>query len=365
MLRFDVSQLLEAVVTAAPQPLELVFAVGRPPMVRLDEGLQPAHIPGLERLTPFHSEMVVLHLLAAAPHAAPLVRERGSACFTYSVPGKSRFLVSVFQQRGTFASVVRAIPERPPRLEELELRRPLATIASVRSGLVLINGPAVSGRSVTIAALVEEINHSRACHVVTVEAPIEYLYTHDKAVVNQREVGQDTTCVREGLEDVRRQGADVVVVSTVPDAASAALLLDVVEAGNLAIASLHALDTGAALRRFVDLFDPEDRASVPGRLARALVLSFTQRLLPRKGGGRVLAAELWRSLPSTREQLARGELASEPIAAVLREEVSSDVFPFDLSLEWLVKDGALDRERALAEVMDPRWLAQRLADVED
>ncbi len=363
MLRFDVAQLLLILGSVSPRVQDIVFAVGKPPLVTVDGAQRPVKLEGLERLSTFHTEMVALHLLAAAPHAARAMRDRGAASFTFPVPGASRFRVSVFQQRGSVAVVLRTIPAGAPRLDQLGLAEHLGGIAELTSGIVLVNGPTGSGRSTTVAALIEEVNHARSCHVMTVEQPIEFLHRHEKALVHQREVGTDTPSLEAGFDDALQLGADVLVVSDIPDAAVAALVVEAAETGHLVITSLRGLDTGSALRRLVSMFEPEARGGACRQLSRVLRLSLTQSLLPRTGGGRVLAVELWRSLPTTRELLERGELGSLPIADALRDATPFGTVSFDLSLERLVRAGEVTREVALAHAIAPRQLELRLLDL--
>lgn len=363
MLGFDVGALLVKMLAVSSRVQDIVFAVGKPPLVTVDGRHQPVPLEGLEQVTPFHSEMIVLHLLAMAPHAARTVRERGAASFSFSVPGVPRFRASVFQQRGSFAAVLRAIPPRPPRLAELGLAEGLGDALDERAGVVLVNGPSGSGRSTTMAALVEELKERRPCHIVTVEAPIEFLHRHGPAIVHQREVGPDTPSLRAGLEDALRLGADVLVVSQLADRETAALALEAAETGHLVLTSVRGLDTGSALRRLVGLFEPRERRAVSQQLARSLRLSFTQRLVTRPAGGRRVVAELWRNLPSTRRLLERGELSSQAIADALRDAVEFGVEPLDAALEKAVRAGEIGREAALAEAMEPRQLELRLLDL--
>lgn len=363
MLGFDVGALLVRMLAVSPRVQDVVFAVGKPPLVTVDGGFQPVDLEGLERMTPFHNEMIVLHLLAMSPHAARAVRDRGAASFSFSVPGVPRFRASVFQQRGSFAAVLRAIPPRPPQLAELGLARAFADVLDERAGIVLVNGPSGSGRSTTMAALVEAIKERRPCHIVTIEAPIEFLHQHGPAIVHQREVGPDTPSLHAGLEDALRQGADVLFVSQLADRETAALALEAAETGHLVVTSVRGLDTGSALRRLVGLFEPRSRRGVSQQLARSLRLSFTQRLVARRAGGRRVVAEVWRNLPSTRRLLERGELGSQPIADALRDAIEFGVEPFDWALERCVRGGDVARDTALAEAVEPRQLELRLIDL--
>ena len=251
MLSFDLPKFLGAIMAATPKAGDVLLAVGCPPQVQVDGALVRLRMGGLERLTPFQTEAVVLHLLAMAPaSAAARVRQEGAANFAYSVPKVSRFRVAVFSQRGTYAVSLRTIPERVPTLEELRLPEAMRAACGERNGIVLVNGPAGSGRSTTLAAMLGELNALRPCHVVTVEDPIEFLHRHGAATVNQREVGTDTPSIEVGLRDALRQAAQVLLVSEPRNAEQARLLLDAAETGHLVFTSLRGFDTASAILRF-------------------------------------------------------------------------------------------------------------------
>ncbi len=360
MLGFDVAALLQRMTSAAPGASGAVFSVGLPPMLRVDGVLKPLKIGGLERLTPFHTEMVAVHLLAHVPEAAGKLRRRGAAAFVVSVPGRSRYRASVMRQRGSLVAELREIPPGVPKFEELGLPAVVAEAAAERTGLVLVNGPSGSGRSTTMAAILDEINRRRPCHVVTAEDPIEYLHRHQKAIVHQREVGTDIPDLATGLEDALQSGAEVLMVTEVRDHATARLVLEGAETGHLVLASVRGLDTGAVLDRLVSLLGEDRREAVCRQLAGCLRLSLTQRLLRTRDGKTVPVMEVWRSLPSTRGLLERGELGSAAVGEVLRDAVELGTAPLDAELERLVHQGVLDRDQALAEAVNPRQLELRL-----
>ena len=263
MLNFDLPKFLAAILAAAPKAGDLLMAVGLPPQVQVDGELVRLRVGGLERLTPFQTEAVALHLVAQAPaSAAARVRQEGAAHFAYSIPGVSRFRVAVFTQRGTFAVSLRTIPERVPMLTELRLPEAMRDACRERNGIVLVNGPAGSGRTTSLAAMLGEINATRACHVVTVEDPIEFLHRHATATVNQREVGTDTPSLAVGLAAALRQGAQVLLVSEPRDVEQARLLLEAAETGHLVLTTLRGFDTVSAVARLLSQFPAEERDEV-------------------------------------------------------------------------------------------------------
>lgn len=321
-------------------------------------------VPGLRSLSPFHTEAVVLHLLASAPaSAAKQVSEAGAAAFAYSIPLVNRFRVAVFLQRGTFAITLRSIPERVPSLEELDLPAGVKEAARERTGIVFVNGPAGSGRTTTLAAMLNEINRQRPCHVMTVEEPIEFLYKHEKAAIHQREVGIDTPSLAQGLADAARAGAEVVLASEIRGLEEAHSLLELAETGHLVLTSLRGFDTASALRRWLSLFPPEERSEARERLARALRFSFTQRLVPHQDGRRRPVVEVFRQSQKAYDFLSKSELDTATLADFLRDGENEGQRAFDRELEHRVRRGLVQKEVALAFAVQPRQLELRLLDI--
>jgi twitching motility protein PilT len=365
VLNFDLPDFLQRATAAAPGAGDLLLAVGCPPQVLLDGALRRLQLPGLDRLTPFQTEAVVLHLLAAAPAAASQrVREGGAAHFAYSVPGVSRFRVAVFSQRGTFAVAFRTIPERVPRLAELDLPAGLGQACNERNGVVLVSGPAGSGRTTTLAAMVAEINATRSCHVLTVEDPIEFLHKHASATINQREVGTDTPSLAQGLAEALRQGAQVLLVSEVRGEDEARSLLEAAETGHLVLTSVRGFDTASALVRLLSLFPAGERGEVRSRLARCLRWCFTQQLLPHRSGRRPVV-EVWRATRTTTAHLADGPLDSASVADLLRDGEREGLVGFDRELERRIRAHEIDECVATAHAVLPRQLELRLLDLRE
>ena len=363
MLGLDLPGLLGSLQRAAPGSGDLLLTVGCPPRVLVDGEGSPIPLPGLERLTPFQTEAVALHLLALAPSAAAArLREQGAAHFAYSVSGVSRFRAAVFSQRGTLAVALRLIPERTPRLHELGLPPAVAEACRERNGVILVNGPGRSGRTTTLAAMISEINAERSCHLITVEDPIEYLHRHMSATVNQREVGIDVPSLAQGLRDALWQSAQVLVASEVQREEEARLLLEAAETGALVLTTLRGFDTASALARFFALFPPAERVEARARLARSLRWSFSQQLLSAEGGLRPVV-EVWRATRTMADHVAQGDMDSATMADLLRDGESEGQLGFDRVLETLVRSGELTVEAALAASVLPRQLELRLLDV--
>jgi twitching motility protein PilT len=362
VLNFDLPRFLSVILSEAPRAGDVLFAVGVPPQVQVEGSLVGLRLAGLERLTPFQTEAVVLHLLAQAPPAAAArVRAEGAAQFAYSVPGVNRFRVAVFSQRGTFAVSLRRIPEQVPTLDELGLPASMRDACHERSGLVVVSGPAESGRTTSLAAMLAEINVTRSCHVVTVEDPIEFLHRHGKSTINQREVGVDTPTLLQGLTSGLRQGAQVLLVGEPRNVEHVDLLLEGAETGHLVFTSLRGLDTASSLSRMLSLFPAEERQEVRSRLARVLRWFFVQQLVPHRDG-RHPVVEIWRSTRATALHLAEGPLNSMALADLLLEGEQDGQLGFDRALEGRVRAGQIETETAVASAVLPRQLELRLLD---
>ena len=364
VLNFDLPGFLAAALAAEPSAADVLFAVGCPPQILVNGVLKRRAVGGLERLSPFQTEAIVLHLLAMAPASAgERLRQQGAASFAYSVPGVARFRAVVFTQRGTFAIALRAISEHAPALESLGLPPAVRAACSCPNGLILVNGPAGSGRSTTLAAMVHQINITRACHVVTVEEPIEFLHRHDRSTVNQREVGTDTPSLAQGLRDALQVGAQVLVAGEVRNGEEARLLVEAADTGLLVLSSLRGSDTASALARLLSLWPREERADSARLLARVLRWSFTQHLLPRPDG-RQAVVEVWRAAPATTAMLAEGAPGARELAQVLRDGEAEGQIALDRELERRVRAGQLDLTAALARAALPDQLEQRLRQAE-
>ncbi|MGD1148796.1 MAG: ATPase, T2SS/T4P/T4SS family [Thermoanaerobaculaceae bacterium] len=365
MLNLDLTRFLATIVSEAPQASDLLLAVGLPPQAQIGGELVRLRVPGLERLTPFQTEAIVVHLLSQAPaSAATRVRQEGAAHFARSSPGVNRFRVAVFSQRGTFAVALRTIPERVPELADLKLPEAMREACAERKGIVLVNGPAGSGRTTSLAAMVGEINATRSCHVVTVEDPIEFLHQHSRATINQREIGTDTPTLAAGLSGALRQGAHVLLVTEPRECEQARLVLEAAETGHLLLTTLRGFDTASAVTRLLSLFPAEERGDVRFRLSRALRWSFTQQLVPHRDGRRPVV-EVWRSTRAAAAHLADGPLSSAAMADLLRDGEREGLVSFDRELERRVRAGEIEIETAMASSVLPRQLELRLQDLRE
>jgi twitching motility protein PilT len=331
---FDVDGLFETMLDVAPGISDLNLSVGRPPQVELDGQLMPVNYAGLERLLPYHTELIVMRLLAGKRDLADKLVKTGSADLSYSLVRRTRFRVNVFAQRGTYCVVLRVIPNRIPTVEELGIPPQLNEIATERNGIVLVTGPTGSGKSTTLAAIINKMNRDKAIHIITIEDPIEYLHPHTKATINQREVGSDTNTFALALRAALRQAPKVILVGEMRDVETISVALEASETGHLVLSTLHTIDASKTIDRIVGVFPKNEERQVRTRFAQAFKWVVSQRLVPKIGGGRIAVCEILRSSNRTRESMEDGVL----------EGMQS----FDYELERLIGAGVIDREVALS-----------------
>jgi len=327
---------------------DLLITAGSPPRIRVDMRMVP--IPGLAPLGPEEARAVVLSALGAAEQEE--LAERMEVDFAVSWEGKARLRGNAFQQRDSLAMALRLLPFRVPRAAELGLPDSIIAMADRPSGLVLVTGPAGSGKSTTLAAIIDSINHSRQCHILTIEDPIEYLHRHDVAAVNQREVGRDTESFVRGLRAALREAPDVLMVGEIRDVASAEIALNMAETGHLVLTTLHTSDTAQAVDRMVGMFGSAQQAQTSLQLASCLAGVVYQRMLPKVGGGQVAAFEVLTPSPAVRSLISENKTRQLRNAIVTGRREGMQTL--EDSLSDLVGRGAVDHHEALARSLFPK-----------
>jgi len=330
------------VVAARQNASDLHIAVGRRPALRIDGVLIPLQQETI--LTPESAEGLVSALLTPEQKER-FVKER-QLDFAYNLEDKVRFRANVYYQRGYVAAALRVIPARIRTIEELSLPPILHDFAKLSQGFVLVVGPAGHGKSTSLAAVLDEVNHTRADHIVTVEDPIEYLFTQDKAIISQREVGNDTATFHDALRTVLRQDPDVIMIGEMRDAASIATAMTAAETGHLVFSTLHTNSASQTVDRIIDSFAPEQQSQVVSQLAATLVAIVSQRLLPRTAGGRVPAAEIM--------------LVNPAIRNLIRER---KIYQIDLVIETSLQEGMITLNRALAMLVKGKEISLENAEL--
>jgi twitching motility protein PilT len=328
--------------------------------VQVNDEFVTVERPGLSFLTADDTRRIASDLLGNNKAAIGMLREQGYCDVSYALPGLARFRVNVFIQRGSCAVVMRVIPTAVPDFKSLGAPAQLREVAAVRDGLVLIAGPRGSGKSSTLAALLDYINENETCHIITIEDPIEFLHNHKRATIHQRELHSDTPSVSYAMRAALRQVPNVIAVGELKDRETMELALEAAETGHLVLSTMNTLNAHKTVERFVGAFPGTEQAAVRERLRLMLRFVVSQRLLPRKNeGGRVAVYEIVNSGPGLLGDLLEAQRGSKRDRAELRS--SSGAKSMDAQLERLVVSGTVSPEVALVHATDARALAKRLA----
>ena len=357
--------ILAAMLSVSKNVSDLIFSPGRPPQVELSGQLTPVKIPGVPMLTPDHTARIAADLMGKNKTAVEKLRAEGSADLSYSLRGAARFRVNVFQQRGTCAIVMRVIPTEIPDFKTYNLPPQLAAIANLKNGIVLVTGPTGSGKSSTLAAIINEINQVKAIHIVTIEDPIEFLHPHRKATIHQRELHSDTPSFALALRAALRQAPKVILVGEMRDKETIEIALEAAETGHLVFSTLHTVDASRTVERIVGVFPLGDQNAIRNRFAKAFRYIISQRLVPKKGGGRVGVIEILISTLRTREYVEKGEGEGKTLVDAMQDGNLDGMQHFDMVIEQMIRDGSLDAETALGYATNPGNLRLQLCDFFD
>src|SRR5918993_1053732 len=344
---------------------DLVFSPGRPPQVEKQGHLTPVAVPGLAMLKPEDTARIAGELIRGNETALRTLKDQGACDLSYSLRDRGRFRVNVFRQRGTFAIVMRVIASRIPTLAELNLPPVLAEAAALKNGIVLVTGPTGSGKSSTLAAVIDLINETRAEHILTIEDPIEFLHFHKKGTVHQRELHSDTPTFAAALKASLRQAPKVILVGEMRDRETIDIALTAAETGHLVFSTLHTIDASKTVERIVGTFEVSDQQAVRGRLAASFRYFISQRLIPKKGGGRMAIIEMLKATMRTREYIEMGEKEGKSLLDAMRDGSLDGMQYFDGELEKLVRAGTISMSTALLYATNPGDLKVALADVPD
>jgi twitching motility protein PilT len=347
---------------ASPNVSDLIFSPGRPPQVEVRGQLLACEGHGMGILSADETRRIASELLGSSQNAVAALREHGSCDTSYGLTGIARFRVNVFIQRGSCAVVMRVIPTEIPDFATLHLPAHLAEIANLRNGIVLVAGPAGSGKSSTLAAMLDRINETQSYHVVTVEDPIEFLHNHKRCTIHQRELHSDTPSFSLALKAALRQSPKVILVGDIRDRETVETVLEAAETGHLVLSSLHANSAAATIERLVASFSPSEQLAVRSRLARLFRYIICQRLLPRRNGeGRALAVEIVKSTPLTREYVELGAHAGRTLTEAMRADLDPEMRFLDHEIANLVRAGEVDVETALLHAANPAHLRDELS----
>ena len=357
---FSVPGLLAGMLRVSAKISDLFFSPGKPPMVEVSGRLSPV---GARVLTADDTRHIASELISNNKHALGNLKDHGSCDVSYSLAGTSRFRVNVFMQRGSCAVVMRVIPSRVPSFAELSLPAELQHIVGLRNGIVLVTGPTGSGKSSTLAAIIDLINKQQSFHILTIEDPIEFLHPHQSCIVHQRELHSDTTSFAQALRAALRQAPKVILVGEMRDRETIEIAMEAAETGHLVMSTLHTIDAAKTVERIVGVFPLAEQHAIRNRLAKSFRYIVSQRLLPRKdGSGRVAAIEILKSTLRTREYVEKGEGEGKTLLDAMRVGTTEGMQHFDGEIEKLVRAEIVDFETGMAYATNAGNLRLELAD---
>jgi twitching motility protein PilT len=358
--------IISRMLLASKQVSDLFLSPGCQPYVKIAGELVPIRVPGIESLSAEDTARIAADLIGSNLYAVQKLKEDGSCDVSYSVPKLARLRVNVFTQRGTCAIVMRVIATDMPNLVSLNLPPELAQIAELKNGIVLVTGPTGSGKSSTVAAIINLINETKSYHIVTIEDPIEFSHKHKKSIVHQRELHSDTPRFDLGLRAALRQSPDVILVGEMRDREAIEIALEAAETGHLVLSTLHTTDASSTLERIIGVFPMSDQQSVRNRVAKSFRYIVSQRLVPRHdGNGRVVIVEILIATARTREYVVNGESEGKSLLDAMRDGSDGGMQYFDGEIEKLIRSGVVDLETGLAFATTPGNLRLALSDFDE
>jgi len=356
------SVLLAGMLRASEKVSDLIFSPGRPPQVEIHGQLTAVEISGSGTLTADDTRRIAADLIGSNKQAINTLREQGSCDVSYGLPGMARFRVNVFIQRGSCAVVMRVIPTVIPTLRSLRLPSQLEEAANVRNGIILVTGGSGSGKSSTLAAMIDRINSEHCYHILTVEDPIEFLHKHKKSTVHQRELHSDAPSFTLALRAALRQAPRVIMVGEIRDRDTLDIVLEAAENGHLVLSSMNTIDASKTVERIVGSFPATEHQSVRERLAKTFRYIIAQRLVPRTDGGdRIAVVEILKSNPRTRDCVEQGERPGRTLLDAIKASESESMQHFDSEIAKLVRSGLVDLETGLCFASNASVLGQELA----
>ncbi|MGA7842872.1 MAG: PilT/PilU family type 4a pilus ATPase, partial [Candidatus Acidiferrales bacterium] len=328
--------------------------------------LMQLKIKGVGVLSAEDTARIAADLIGRNTFAVEKLKEEGSCDISYSVARLSRFRVNIFTQRGSCAIVMRVIPSSVPDFKSLNLPEQLSDAAQVRPGIVLVTGPTGSGKSSTLAAFVNKINEEKACHVITIEDPIEFLHAHKRATIHQRELYSDTPSFALALRAALRQAPKLILVGEMRDKETIEVALEAAETGHMVYSTLHTIDASKTIERIVGVFPSADQPAIRGRLAKSFRYIISQRLIPKPDGtGRVAVFEILKSTLRTREYVQKGETEGKSLLDAMRDGSGEGMQCFDIEIEKLIRSKVLDIDTGLAYATNEGNLRLLLADLSE
>ncbi|MGD9503340.1 MAG: type IV pilus twitching motility protein PilT [Syntrophobacteraceae bacterium] len=349
MRRKELDEILTRVLQENPSASDMNFTVGKALQAEVDGVLRPVCMDlGINELTPFQTEQIALTLIDNDRRGIQHLLNHGSCDLSYYLPGRARFRVNVFSQRGTYSIVMRQLPTKILSLDDLKMPPVFKTIAEEKNGIVFVTGATGSGKTTTLAAILNEINHNKPVHVVTLEDPVEFVHPPLKATFNQRELGLDFDTFASGLRAALRQAPKVILVGEMRDRETVEIGLSAAETGHLVLSTLHTVDAGQSINRVIGMFNTEEERLIRLRLADSLRWVVSQRLLPKVGGGRVAALEIMGANLRVQDAIVNGEGEGKTFYEMMQQARPFGWTTFDDCIVDLYEQGRVTEEVATA-----------------
>ena len=349
MKKQEVDHILTRMLDAHKNVSDLNLTVGKPFQVESDGELISVKMrPSLKELTPFQTEIFALNLINNDRRLTENLLSQGSCDLSYSLPGKARFRVNIFSQSGYHSIVLRKLESKIPSIEELNLPDAMYKISQERNGIVFITGATGSGKTTSLAAILNEINENKSVHVVTLEDPVEYQHPHKKSTFNQRELGIDFDTYANGLRAALRQAPKVILVGEMRDRETVEIGLNAAETGHLVLTTLHTIDAGSTINRILGMFHIEEEHQVRIRLSDSVRWAVSQRLLPKIGGGRVATFEIMGANLRVQDVILNGESEGKTFYSIMQDGTAFGMTTFDNYIIGLYEQGLITRDIAIS-----------------
>jgi twitching motility protein PilT len=349
MRKNEIDHILTRMLDSHKNVSDLNLTVGKPPQVESAGVLLPVEMrPPLKELTPFQTEVMALNLINGDRRLTRDLLEKGSCDLSHSLPGKARFRVNIFSQTGNYSIVLRKLESKVPTIKSMNLPESFYDIAKEKNGIVLFTGATGSGKTTSLAAILDQINERESLHVVTLEDPVEYLHPHKKSTFNQRELGLDFDSYAHGLRAALRQAPKVILVGEMRDRETVEIGLSAAETGHLVFSTLHTVDAGQTINRILGMFAMDEENQIRIRLADTIRWIVGQRLLPKIGGGRVAAFEVMRSNIRVKDSILNGESEGKTFYEIIQQGKAFGMTTFDDYIVHLYEQGLITQETAMA-----------------
>ncbi len=349
MRQQEIDHILTAMLESYENVSDLNFTVDKPFQVESSGQLLPVSFnPPVEKLTPFQTEILALNLLRGDRRLTNILLKEGSCDSSYQLAGKARFRINIFSQKGNYSTVMRQLATRVPTIEEMGLPPAFHKMAEEKNGIILVTGATGSGKSTSLASMLNKINEGKSVHVVTLEDPVEFVHSQKEATFNQRELGLDFNTFATGLRAALRQAPKVILVGEMRDRETMDIGLSAAETGHLVLSTLHTVDAGSTINRIVGMFEKEEEKQIRIRLADTMRWIACQRLLPKVGGGRVAVFEIMGSNLRVKDAILNGESEGRTFYDMIEQGQAFGMMTFDQSIAEMYEKDLISADTAVS-----------------